>query len=515
MAIGAPVAGTLAENATAATSTPVPYPAGISAGDLLLMWVAVSVATAPNLPAGWTSIVSGSSGTGSQSPAARWYYKIATGSETGNQTVTHSNATSRGLMWRISGVDTTTPIDVVGTHTAAAIGAATTHPGVTTTMPDTQVWASAMKNLSAGSYPTVTSPFTMTEVVDDGTPYPTTQVSYLTWSGSGATGTFTFGSDTSVRAGYDVFALRPAAPATLSGTAAASSGAAGTLQVSSISGAAAATSQASGTLARSAVSGAVAATSGAVGALRVSSVAGAAASSTYLVGAVAPSSVSGVVPAVSGAAGVVRPSSLSGVVAAVTDLVGTVQPPPELAGAIAAVSGLVGRLAPSAIAGAAGVVSGASGTLSRSQVSGTVPAASGVVGTVWVSTVAGVLPIQLVVTGTVAPTEISGVVPGVSDVSGALRVSEVQGAVELTAGGSGTVDISSVSGVVATTSGVVGTIAAQLLSGVIEAFTAVSGWMRRPRRDLNVVVSDPTRRVVGFGEPSRPNSIRISEPKRT
>lgn len=211
MAIGTPVAGTLAENATATTSLAVPYPAGISAGDLLLMWVAVSVATVPALPAGWTSIVSGSSGTGSQSPSNRWYYKVATGSETGNQSVTHSNATSRGQMWRISGVDQTTPIDVVGTHTAAAIGAATTHPGVTTTVTGAQVWASAMKNSSGGTYPTVTSPFTMTEVLDDGTPYPTVQVSYLTWSGSGATGTVTFGTDTSVRAGYDVLALRPAA----------------------------------------------------------------------------------------------------------------------------------------------------------------------------------------------------------------------------------------------------------------------------------------------------------------
>jgi hypothetical protein len=210
VAIGTPVAGTLAENATAATSTPVPYPAGITAGDLLLMFVAVNVGTVPALPAGWTDIVSGASGTGSQSPSIRWQYKIADGSETGTQSVTHSNTLSKGMMWRISGVDQSVPVDVTGTHVAVAIGTSLTHAGVTTTVTGCQVWASGMRNSGTQTWATITSPFTMTEDLEDTAPSPTTQVSYLTWSGSGATGTIVFDTVSTVRAGGDAFALRPA-----------------------------------------------------------------------------------------------------------------------------------------------------------------------------------------------------------------------------------------------------------------------------------------------------------------
>ena len=212
MALDTPVAGTLAENASASSSLLVPYPAGVTAGDLLLLWVAVSVNTAPTNPggAGFVSIVSGGAGTGSQSPAGRWSYKVADGSESGNVTVSMSTATSRGRMWRISGVDPAAPLEDVGAHTAAAIGGAVTHPGVTTTREGCQLWASAARNSTGATFTAVVSPFAMTEDVDDGTPYPSTQVSWLTWSGSGATGAVTFDADNSVRAAYDLFALRPA-----------------------------------------------------------------------------------------------------------------------------------------------------------------------------------------------------------------------------------------------------------------------------------------------------------------
>lgn len=203
MAIGNPVPGTLVENPSAASSLAVPYPAGISAGDLLLMWVVVSVSSVPNLPAGWVEIVGGGSGTGAQSPAGRWYRRVAVGTESGSQTVTMSSSTSHGQMWRVSGVDQANPIDVVGAHTPRAIGEATTHPGVTTTMPGCQVWASGFKNSGSLSWDPITSPFTMTEVLDDTSPYPTAQASYRTWTGSGATGTITFDSANAVRAGYD------------------------------------------------------------------------------------------------------------------------------------------------------------------------------------------------------------------------------------------------------------------------------------------------------------------------
>lgn len=341
MAIGTPVAGTLAENATAATSLAVPHPTGISAGDLLLLWVAVSVATVPNLPAGWTSVVSGSSGS-SQSPAQRVYYKVATGSETGNQTVTMSNSTSRGQMWRISGVDQTTPIDVVGTHTAAAIGGALTHPGVTTTVTGCQVWAFAMRNATSGTWTTITSPFTMTEALDDGTPYPTTQVSYLTWSGSGATGTVTFGGDNTVRAGYDVIALRPAVPG-LNGTSAAVSDSAGTLDISRIYGTSAAVSAVAGTVSVSQVSGTAPATSGTSGTVSVSQVSGTVAATSATSGSLPPATIAGLVPAVSAAAGTLDISTVAGVLEVTSATVGTVESS-LIDGTVSAVSAVVGLL---------------------------------------------------------------------------------------------------------------------------------------------------------------------------
>ena len=212
MPIGTPVAGTLAENASTASSLAVPYPAGITAGQALLLVVSVSISSPPNNPtgAGFTSITSGASGTGAQSPAYRCSVKIADGSETGDVTVSMSTALSKGTIWRIPGVNTSTPVDVTGTPESVEIGTALTHPGVTTTMPGCQLWSIGVRNSNSLTWSTITSPFTMTEALEDAAPLPTTQVSYLTWSGSGATGTVAFDSNTSVRSGGNVFALRPA-----------------------------------------------------------------------------------------------------------------------------------------------------------------------------------------------------------------------------------------------------------------------------------------------------------------
>lgn len=214
MPIGTPVAGTLAENASAASSLLVPYPMGLSAGDLILLVVAVSVNTPPTNPtgAGFTSITSGASGTGAQSPAYRASYKVSDGTESGDLTVTMSTATSKGIMWRISGVDTANPVDVVGTPSFTAIGVELTSDGVTTTMAGCQVWAVGVRNSAAVAWDPITAPFTMTEALDDAAPLPATQVSYLTWGGSGATGTVVFDTYSAVRSGGNVFALRAPPP---------------------------------------------------------------------------------------------------------------------------------------------------------------------------------------------------------------------------------------------------------------------------------------------------------------
>lgn len=82
--------------ATAASSHPVPMPAAVTAGDLLLMTVstrAVSGSNAiPTTPSGWTQLNIGATGAGSVNYTAV-YYKTAAGTE-GGTTVSVATASS-------------------------------------------------------------------------------------------------------------------------------------------------------------------------------------------------------------------------------------------------------------------------------------------------------------------------------------------------------------------------------------------------------------------------------------
>lgn len=345
MAIGAPVPGTAAELASAGTSLAVPYPEGITAGDLLLLEVSVSIATPPNNPgaAGFDSWFTGQSGS-AQSPAYRVSAKVALGSETGSVTVTHSTATSKGRMWRISGVDPTTPLDVAGTPVSVAIGTALTHPGVTTTMPGCQVWAVGVRNSNSATWSTITSPFVMTEAWEDTAPLPTTQVSYRTWTGSGATGTVVFDGNTSVRSGGNVFALRPAPEATLAG------------QVD-------AATTVTGTLARSTVAGTAPVVAATTGQVTRSHLAGTVATAAVTTGTVTRSAIAaGPVRAVSSTTGTLTRSSLAGHVAAAAAVAGHLARS-ALTGTTAALTTVAGRVARSAIAGTVHALSTVAGSL--------------------------------------------------------------------------------------------------------------------------------------------------------
>lgn len=104
---------------TEATRTNSVYtaPSGISDGDLLLIWhfeYSGSGAPPTPTPPGGFAVVPGptwpvTNGTGSGDEGDVWlWYKIAS-SEAGNYTVTHASATTRGIMARVTGADTTTP----------------------------------------------------------------------------------------------------------------------------------------------------------------------------------------------------------------------------------------------------------------------------------------------------------------------------------------------------------------------------------------------------------------------
>lgn len=87
--------GTVGTAATGSTSVDVPYPASISAGDLLVLGICNKYPTnGPSTPDGWTlpanaqgSGGSGSAETDSGTVYATVFYKVAAGDETGNLTV--------------------------------------------------------------------------------------------------------------------------------------------------------------------------------------------------------------------------------------------------------------------------------------------------------------------------------------------------------------------------------------------------------------------------------------------
>lgn len=86
--------------ATGTTSLSVPYPAGLSSGDLLLLAIGNKYpANAPSVPSGWTQLAQGSGGAGaSGADSGQVYstvmYKAADGSETGNLSVTLTSSNS-------------------------------------------------------------------------------------------------------------------------------------------------------------------------------------------------------------------------------------------------------------------------------------------------------------------------------------------------------------------------------------------------------------------------------------
>ena len=80
------------------TSTAAPtYPAGIAAGDLLILFVCTEVAIQGTPPAGWTVLGSGIQ-TGGGLSVTTWT-RISDGTETGTQNVTGITGNTRGVAW--------------------------------------------------------------------------------------------------------------------------------------------------------------------------------------------------------------------------------------------------------------------------------------------------------------------------------------------------------------------------------------------------------------------------------
>lgn len=213
-----------------ATSAVIPYPSGITAGELLLATVADSGSTAPNTnPGGWTLALAQAGP--SSSPSMAVWYKIATGGEGGSVTFT-TNATAgrvTGIMTRWSGVDNTTPMDATPVGSNSAIATTFTMAGITT------VTANAMLvhtiSLNASSAADIVTLSGTTKASGSTGTGRRQSIFYETQTSAGASGTRTWSNTpaTSLQWAGVIIALRPAAGGGSSFTASGSLSGSGTL----------------------------------------------------------------------------------------------------------------------------------------------------------------------------------------------------------------------------------------------------------------------------------------------
>lgn len=101
-----------------------PVPSGLTSGDLWLVFIqtdtAYNASNTITVPSGWTAVTAGAHGGGNQYPFARAFYKAAGASESA-QAFTLSMPggiyNAYGASIRLTGVNTTSPIDVQSTST--------------------------------------------------------------------------------------------------------------------------------------------------------------------------------------------------------------------------------------------------------------------------------------------------------------------------------------------------------------------------------------------------------------
>jgi len=174
MAVEFGAAGT-AHSGTGATSAAVGCPSGISAGHLLVTCFGLTnnffgsgVTLPTSLPSGWTALAT-SSGSPNRSASAI-YYKIATGSEGSSQTFSGFSAGSssgwqhRAVMFRFTGVDTTTPF-ISGQYSVTANTSTTPaqiHPSQMPTVAGSGVLLFRMMFMTSNINRSFTSSITLT-----------------------------------------------------------------------------------------------------------------------------------------------------------------------------------------------------------------------------------------------------------------------------------------------------------------------------------------------------------------
>lgn len=202
-------------NGTAATSLAVPYPASMASGDLMRLTVSTNAASpiAASVPAGWTLVAELAANSGANAPSIMVAIKYATGSESGNLTVTTTSAKSWGQITAYRGVDQTTPQDATATTKDQASALTTVDlPTLTTVTDGAVIDYSAAQN---GAAVTATAPAGYTELADNtGSGGWSGTTGWATKTTAGATGTVTVTFTASNRGAGILIALRPATTAT-------------------------------------------------------------------------------------------------------------------------------------------------------------------------------------------------------------------------------------------------------------------------------------------------------------
>lgn len=220
MAIGTPVLGTVDAQTAASTSSSPTYPAGISAGDLLVLFgfSGSSSNSTFTTPAGFTQQAQLANTGSTAAPNVYLATRTASGSETGSLSVTHGNVVTTMGIVVIPGADATTPLDIAVVTEDKTVGSTTisfpTQTVVTTGALALYVVSGVSTTITA------TPPSTQggwTELYDHSVASTRSgEVAYVAGLASGATGAITAApgwSGSSKDVGILIF-VRPAAGAT-------------------------------------------------------------------------------------------------------------------------------------------------------------------------------------------------------------------------------------------------------------------------------------------------------------
>lgn len=179
-------------NGTTATSVVVNMPSGVTTGDLLIAQVTISTNVTPNTPSGWT--LERSDVAAGNIVRSFIFSRVADGTEGATQTfdAPGSGRWAAGIL-RISGADTTTPVDVDGATVDNGNPASTNMvaPSVTTTVDNTLVLRFYALSDGRNSNSTPTG---LTEAYDTASGFGagvTCSCAYVDQASAGASGTAT------------------------------------------------------------------------------------------------------------------------------------------------------------------------------------------------------------------------------------------------------------------------------------------------------------------------------------